>query len=368
MQPLEISTRTRGLFGRGVFEQLGDHAAKLGERALLVSDPGLVAAGYPNRAFASLMRAGVEAHLFDGVAENPTTEHVESGVAFAREKRVDLIVGLGGGSAMDCAKGINFLLTNGGQMEDYWGVGKASEPMLPLIAIPTTAGTGSEAQSFALISNPRTHAKMACGDPKAMARLALLDPELTITQPAAVTAATGIDAVTHALESFVSTKRSDVSQSHSREAWRRLKEAFPVVLEQPQNLDARGEMMLGAHYAGAAIEESMLGAAHACANPLTARYGTVHGEAVGVMLPAVIRFNASAVGELYDELGGAETLASTLEDFLKRAGLPTRLRDHSVDEAAITELAREASKQWTARFNPKEVDEALLEEIYRCVY
>ena len=368
MQPLEINTRTRGLFGRGVFSQLGEQAALLGERALLVSDPGLVAAGYPNRAFAALMRAGVEVHLFDGVAENPTTEHVESGVALAREKRVDLIVGLGGGSAMDCAKGVNFLLTNGGRMEDYWGVGKADKPMLPLIAIPTTAGTGSEAQSFALISNPQTHAKMACGDPKAMARVALLDPELTLTQPGAVTAATGIDAATHALESFVSTKRNDISQSHSREAWRRLKDAFPRVIATPDDLEARGEMMLGAHYAGAAIEESMLGAAHACANPLTARYGTVHGEAVGAMLPAVIRYNAQAVSDLYDELGGADALASTLEDFLQRAGLPTRLRNHGVEEDAITELAREASKQWTARFNPREVDEASLEEIYRCVY
>ena len=153
---------------------------------MLVTDPGIVAAGHVQRAEKSLSAAGVHFARFDRIVENPTTEVVDACVAVARQEQIDFLVGLGGGSSMDTAKGCNFLLTNGGRMEDYWGVGKATKPMLPLIAIPTTAGTGSECQSFALITHPQTHVKMACGDPKAAARVAILDPELTLTQPPAV--------------------------------------------------------------------------------------------------------------------------------------------------------------------------------------
>ena len=138
--------------------------------------------------------------------ENPSTDDIAAGVEVARQFQPDLLVGLGGGSSMDCAKGINFLYTNGGQMKDYWGVGKAQQPMLPMIAVPTTAGTGSEAQSFALISDAQTHVKMACGDKKAACRVAILDPRLTLTQPPRVTALTGIDALAHALETLVTNK------------------------------------------------------------------------------------------------------------------------------------------------------------------
>jgi len=173
MTPFDYQPRTRTIFGPGAFDRLGEIAAPLGTKALVVSDPGIVAAGYPNRALRSLMQAGVEAFLFDGVDENPTTDHVDAGAELARDKGADLLIGLGGGSSLDCARGINFLVTNGGRMADYWGVGKARKPMLPLIAVPTTAGTGSEAQSFALIADAKTHQKMACGDPKAAAAAAI---------------------------------------------------------------------------------------------------------------------------------------------------------------------------------------------------
>ncbi len=368
MTPFDLQPRTRTVFGAGSLDRLGDLAREYGARALLVSDPGVVSAGYPNRAVTLLMKAGVEVFLFDRVQENPTTENVDAGVAFAQRRQVDLIIGLGGGSAMDCAKGINFVLTNGGAIADYHGVGKAEKPMLPLIAVPTTSGTGSEAQSFALISDARTHAKMACGDPKAAAKVALLDPELTVTQPQTVTANTGIDAMTHALETWVTSKRNSASEMFSREAWRLLSRNFRRALDEPEDVDARAGMQLGAHFAGAAIEASMLGAAHACANPLTQRFNVVHGSAVGMMLPAVIRFNAVTVGGLYEELGGAEELASMLEGFLSHAGLPTHLSAHGVPEDTLTELAEEASKQWTAQFNPRAAGPAEMLEIYRCVY
>jgi alcohol dehydrogenase len=373
MQPFDYQPRTRVVFGPGTFSQLGKIAHSLGgTRVLVVSDPGIVAAGYAARAIQLLEDEGLEAYLFDGVEENPTTRHVEAGLAAAKPRKVDLFVGLGGGSSMDCAKGVNLLLTNGGKMADYHGSGKASKPMLPLIAIPTTAGTGSEAQSFALIADEHTHQKMACGDRKATAAVAILDAELTLTQPVQVTADTGIDAISHALETWVTNRRNPISTLVSQAAWGLLSANFARVLADPKDLEARAGMQLGAFYAGSAIENSMLGAAHSCANPLTAHYDVVHGAAVGVMLPAVIRYNGPAVGTLYGDLAGtrdgAETLASQVESLLKQAELPTRLSEYKIPEGVLPDLAKEAAKQWTAQFNPRPVQENDLLEIYRCVY
>src|SRR5262249_21739975 len=162
---------------------------------------------------------------------------------------IDSFVAWGGGSSLDCAKGINFLLTNGGRIRDYRGYGKAARPMLPMIAVPTTAGTGSEVQSYAIISDSETGAKMACGDPKAVFRSALLDPLLTVTQPRAVTSISGYDAISHAVESRVTLKRNSLSDLLAREAWRLLERNFEGVLRAPDDLEARSAMQLGACYA-----------------------------------------------------------------------------------------------------------------------
>jgi alcohol dehydrogenase len=196
LEPFDFDPRTRVVFGNGCVQKLGDLAREYGgRRALLVTDPGVKQAGHTHRCLESLESAGLHVAVFDDVVPNPTTDDVDRGLAIAQREQIDLLVAVGGGSAMDCAKGINFLYTNGGRMQDYWGAGKATRPMLPLIAVPTTAGTGSEAQSYALIADARTHMKMACGDKKAACRVALLDPELTVSMPAGVTAATGIDAL-----------------------------------------------------------------------------------------------------------------------------------------------------------------------------
>ncbi len=247
MIPFDFHPRTRIVFGPGKVDALGELAGELGaRRVLVVSDPGIVATGHTERGMAALRRAGIETHLFEGVEENPTTDNVEAGLTLARRYDPELLVGLGGGSSMDCTKGINFLLTNGGRMQDYWGVGKATRPMLPMIAVPTTAGTGSETQSFALISDAKTHVKMACGDKKASFRVALLDPMLTVTQPRRVTALTGIDAIAHALETYVTKSRNPASLAFSREAWLLLGENFARVLDDSTDLEARGGMQLGA--------------------------------------------------------------------------------------------------------------------------
>jgi alcohol dehydrogenase class IV len=368
---------TRVVFGIASLSRLGELTRELGgNRVLVVTDPGLETAGHPQRAVASLNDADLEAFVFDQVEENPTTRHVNQGTIFAQKHDIDFLVAVGGGSAMDCAKGINFLLTNGGTMADYRGYGKATEPMLPSISVPTTAGTGSESQSYALIADDETHMKMACGDRKVAFRVAILDPEVTVSQPAKVTAITGIDALSHAVESFVTTKRNLLSQSFAHAAWRLLESNLETVLRDPSNLEARGAMQLGANFAGTAIENSMLGACHACANPLTAHYGLTHGLAIGIMLPHVIRFNAEVVADLYAELAGeaglldgdpsiaAEVLAKRITSLMQIAGLPITLSACGINPGILSVLAEEASEQWTGRFNPRPVTQADLLHLY----
>jgi alcohol dehydrogenase len=380
LQPFDFHVPTRVVFGAGSLDRLGELARELGEsHVLLVTDPGINEAGHPQRAMASLREAGLEVFLFDAVEQNPTDRHVEAGVAFARPHGIDLIVSVGGGSAMDCAKGINFLLTNGGTMSDYKGFGKAERPMLPSIGIPTTAGTGSEAQSYALIADDRTHMKMACGDRKAAFHVAILDPEVTVSQPRTVTAITGIDALSHAVESYVCTRRNHLAQMFAREAWKMLEANLETVLTRPEDIEARGAMQVGAFLAGTAIENSMLGATHACANPLTAHYGITHGVAIGILLPHVLRFNAEAVGALYGELlehaglpegdaGAAEVLAQRVTDCLRAAGLPLTLSECGVSTGILPVLADEANQQWTARFNPRPVTDAELLALYEAAF
>ena len=300
MNPFDFQPLTRMVAGVDSIAQLGALAAGFCvKKVLVVTDPGIVQAGHVQRGIDSLTAAGLQTHLFDGARENPTTDDVNAGLVVAKEFKPEMIVGLGGGSSMDCAKGINFLLSNGGEMKDYWGVGKATHEMLPMIAVPTTSGTGSEMQSFALISDAETHVKMACGDKKASCRVAILDPSLTLTQPEIVTALTGIDAISHALETYVTKRRNPISLLFSSESWKLLAGNFRRVLEDPSDIEARSAMQLGAAYAGVAIENSMLGASHALANPLTAMYSIAHGQAVGAMLPHVIRFNGQKYEHWY---------------------------------------------------------------------
>ncbi|MCS7026796.1 MAG: iron-containing alcohol dehydrogenase [Bryobacteraceae bacterium] len=360
---LDFELRTRVVFGPGVFQTLGEHARQLGfQRCLLVADEGVRQAGYVSQAVSLLHRAGVETFCFHDFGPNPDTRMVEAGREFAKPHQIDSIIGLGGGSSLDCAKGINFLLTNGGSMKGYWGWGKAQKPMLPMIGIPTTAGTGSEAQSYALISDAETHVKMACGDPKAAFRLALLDPVLACTAPAMVRATAGYDAISHAVETWVTRKRTPISLSFSMQAWQLLNESFERVMAQPQDVDHMGKMLLGSHLAGMAIEQSMLGAAHACANPLTAHYGIVHGTAIGLVLRHVVRWNEVEVGAEYRQLH--PELVKRLSELLECAGLPRRLAEAGVDRKDFPQLAEAAGHQWTGRFNPRSFDAEAAKEIY----
>lgn len=380
---VDFDPRTRVVFGSGSLAQLGDLVREFGgSRVLLVSDQGLKAAGHEARARSMLEQATVEVVVYDDVHSNPTSNDIEAGVLVARDQQIDFIVGLGGGSSLDCAKGINFLLTNGGTMADYRGVGKAKLPMLPMIAIPTTAGTGSEAQSFAVIADPVTHMKMACGDKKAAAKVAILDPDLTESMPRSVASVTGVDAISHAVESFVTRTRNPISQMFSRQAWQLLSAAFLPSLTHPEHVGYRGAMLLGAHFAGTAIENSMLGATHALANPLSAHFDLVHGIAIGVILPHVVLYNAQLpeIAALYGELAevaglcgradpqAPQLLAQHLHTIVQQAEQPVTLQACDVDPELFPQMANEAAEQWTGHNNPRAVNPESLLELYQCAY
>lgn len=387
MKSFEFKLNTRLVCGAQSFERLGLESAQLNfRRCLLIADRGLVSVGYVEQATKLLRSAGLEVFEFHDFGADPDSDTIERGRSFAADLNVDSIIGLGGGSSLDCAKGINFLLTNGGQIDDYVGYGKATRPMLPMIGVPTTSGTGSEVQSYAVISDAKSHVKMACGDKQAAFRLAILDPELTLSQPAAVTAASGFDALAHAVETYVSISRTPFSELFSREAWRLLEANYETLFRDPKNLKAREAMQLGACYAGIAIENSMLGATHACANLLTARYGTVHGVALAMLLPTVVRWNANVVTERYASLGelatqlpsagrcgpegyeAVEALAQRLEQLAAAGGLKTSLSGSGIPHADLRSLADEAANQWTGRFNPRPFDGHGAFEIYQAAW
>ena len=369
IEPFDFQPSIHMLYGENRINQLGELSKEVANssRVLVVTDPGIASAGLLNRAVASLETAEINVFTFQQVQPNPTTQDVKDGATFARQiGGIDLIVGLGGGSAMDCAKGINFLLSNGGKMEDYWGSGKAKQPMLPSIGIPTTAGTGSEAQSYALISQAETHIKMACGDKKARFRAVILDPTLMASVPRRVAATTGIDAIAHAVECYVTTKGNPISRLLAKEGWQQLSRNFEAILKENPTSQVCGQMLLGAHLAGMAIECSMLGAAHACANPLTACYQITHGVAVSLMLPHVVELNQQQVGDCYQHL--SPNLAQEIRRFQTLANLPIQLREVGVLESDLGHLAAEASKQWTGTFNPVPVNPQILNQLYESAY
>lgn len=374
MDAFDFQSKTRVIFGTGALERLPEVARELKfSRTLLVADSGMVACGYVEQATKLLASANIAVFPFQDFGENPNTQMVEAGRAFAQSSEVDSILALGGGSSLDCAKGIGFVLAGGGTMRDYWGHGKLSarpdaKPMLPMIGVPTTAGTGSEAQSYTLISDAQTHVKMACGDDQATFKTVLLDPQLTVTMPRSLTAITGYDAISHAVESFVTKKRNPISNLFAQEAWRLLEANYERVLANANDIEARGAMLLGSYYAGLAVENSMLGATHACANPLTKNYNTTHGIAISLMLPHVVRWNKDVAGGRYkelamitglasdsaDEANAVESLARRLEQLRNAGELPNSLSAVGITKSDLPRLSEEAAKQWTGSFNPRD--------------
>ena len=378
MEDRPFERRTEIVLGRGALARV---PALVGDRVFLVTDPGVVAAGHAARLEILLRDAGAGVHCYDRSPPNPGEEDVEACLdAYRRAsagEAIQWIVALGGGSAIDTAKGCAMLACAGGRMADYVGRGKVDVVSPKLVAAPTTAGTGSETQSFALIGERGTGRKMACGGTAPVA--AVLDPELTLTMPRHVTAASGLDALTHAVEAAVTRRRTAESAAVASEAFRMINGSFERVLAEPNDLNAREAMLHAAALAGLAIENSMLGAAHSMANPLTRHYGVVHGQAVGQVLPTVVAHNVHdhAVRRLYADFSRDNDVAdrdATDKDAVR--GLVARLRALvreagfgpkvlGVPASAADELAAEAATQWTAQFNPVDVDVRDFERLYR---
>ena len=352
----------------GAIATLAERPELRAQSILLVSDRGLEAAGHVDRVQNYLEVLAGEVTRFTEVRPNPTS--VDVALCLEALASHTIIVALGGGSVMDVAKLAALMRSAGGSLADHAGVHETRRDHARLILIPTTAGTGSEAQAAAIVSDETTHRKLACLAPGLAADLVILDARLTLTCPHAVTAASGMDALTHALEVAVTTARNARSDALATRAFVTLAAALPRVLEAPDDLEARQTTLMAAHEAGKGIAMSMLGAAHAAGNALTARYGTPHGQAVASMLPAVIRHNAllREVEARYAALASAagleassESLAIWVEELLTLAFTTPC----SIAQEDISSLASEAAEQWTGRFNPrplvKEDFEALFE-------
>jgi alcohol dehydrogenase class IV len=375
-----FNTTPSVVFGAGGAARLGEiAAAQLGRRVLIVTDQGLVAAGLVAPAVSSLEQAGCAVSVFDKVVADPpesvVLEAVESGAGFG----ADAVIGLGGGSSLDVAKLVALLLRSGERLADIYGIGQVRGKRLPLLLSPTTAGTGSEVTPISIVTTG-AHEKKGVVSPVLLPDIALLDPELTYGLPAPVTAATGVDAMVHAIESFTSTStnRNPISAALATEALRLLAGNISAAVHRGDR-DARGKMLLGSMLAGQAFANSPVAAVHALAYPIGGHYGIPHGLSNALVLPAVLEFNLSAAESAYAELAphafpdlAREPVSSRAAAFIRRLaalssdlGLPPRLRDVGIPADAVPMLAREAMKQTRLLVNnPRPLEEADAAAIY----
>jgi alcohol dehydrogenase len=296
---------TRIVFGAGAIQSLAGEALSLGgRRIMLVCDPGIVAAGLSDRVISILTEAGVQVKLFSSISPNPRDAECSAGVAAAGALCADVLVGLGGGSAMDAAKAIGVLLANGGTVQDWADARQPiSKPPIPLICIPTTAGTGSEVTPVAVITDTKEKLKIALLGHHVAPSLALLDPELTLGLPADITASTGMDALTHAIEAYTCRLANPISDALALAAIEKIGVHLPSACKYENNEKAREQMLLGSLLAGIAFGQADVGAVHCLAESLGGRYDIPHGVANALFLPHVMAFNAKSETERHARIG-----------------------------------------------------------------
>lgn len=357
---------------------------QIGKRVLIVTDPGLIKAGLLASATDSLDQAGVEYQVFDGVVADPPLAVVEAALAEARAANIDGVIGFGGGSSMDIAKLIALLMGGGEKLDDIYGVGMAKGQRLPLIQIPTTAGTGSEVTPISIITVGEAEKKGVVA-PQLLPDVALLDAELTLGLPAPVTAATGVDSMVHAIESYTSASANNnpVSRTLAREALRLLGANIETAVKDGRNVQARSNMLLGAMLAGQAFANSPVAAVHALAYPIGGIFHVPHGLSNALVLPHVMRFNASACADAYATLApdafpdlASVPEAQRVDEFINRLealsadiGLEQTLREVGIGETDLPIMAANAMKQTRLLVNnPREVSEADALAIYQAAY
>lgn len=355
-------------FGWGALARLPELVKSVGgRRALVVGDPGVAKAGLVDRVVKAL-GGSVPVITFTDVESDPDARSVDAGVQLARSKECDVIIGIGGGSAMDVAKVIGVMLTNPGNIRDYNGMGKIGKPGAPVIAIPTTSGTGSELTIWSVLSDKEKKTKFGVGSVLNCARIALLDPELTMSLPPAITAATGIDALTHALESYVNTATQPISEAMSEQSMSLIARSLRLAVSQPANKEARADMLLASTIAAMAFNSTRLGLAHAFAMPLGSRFHIPHGLANAIMLPVVMRFNlpgnlakfariAQIFGERTEGLSlreAAERSVAAIEQLQADIGITQKLGDFGMTEADLQDVAAEAILSGNVAVNPRQ--------------
>ncbi|MEW2157809.1 iron-containing alcohol dehydrogenase [Streptomyces sp. NPDC007189] len=381
LPPLSLDTLCRVEFGPGRIDLLPDLIADTGHhRAFVVTDRGLRAAGVAGRALKILDAAGVEYAVYDEVAPNPSTGNVDAGAARARAFGPAAVVALGGGSVLDAAKGISLLVGNPGAVAaDADALWEAADG-LPLIAVPTTSGTGAETNGFGVIEDTAACRKVYLGHPSVKPRVALLDPELTLGLPPAATAATGIDALVHGIESLASRGANAFSVAYATQAVGMVGRALPAAHRDGSDLDARAELMMGAHLAGQALTLSGLGLVHGIGHALTAHTGTPHGVALAAVLEEVMEFSAPAAAEAYEQAARAMRVPPPADGDWARAavtavrelsgalGIKRPLRELGADRAQLPDIAAGAVADAVTKNAPRLPEQAEVLELLTRVY
>jgi alcohol dehydrogenase class IV len=367
------------VFGAGARRLAGRYAKNYGaRRVLLVSDPGVVAAGWATEAARSLEEATLPFSLFTSVTANPRSEEVMAGAELYRADGCDVIVAVGGGSVIDCAKAIGIVSTNRRDIREFEGVDQVPVPMPPLLCVPTTGGTSADVSQFAIITNLAARTKIAIVSKAVVPDLSLVDPVTLTTMDPFLTACTGIDALVHAIEAFVSNAHSPLTDLHALQAVRLLCASLLPSLRAPQNLALRGQVMLGSLEAGLAFSNASLGVVHAMSHSLGGLLDLPHGECNAVLLRHVLPFNFPAARERFvaigeamglkrSRLGASEGVAALMEaiDELRRAaGLEARLSLRGVRKSDVPELAEQAIHDVCAVTNPRRANRRDLEVIY----
>lgn len=363
----------RIIFGRGVIERLAEEILSLGKRALLVTGcSAMRKSGVLDRVGAIMKSAGVEFFLFDGVESDPSLETVNEGIEFIQRERCDVVIGLGGGSAIDVAKAIASIVKQPGTVWEYHRGKKIEKEGLPFIAVSTTAGTGAEITNNSVLMDREKLVKKSIRSPHMIARVALVDPELTLSIPPRITAYTGMDAFVQALESYVTKTSNPITDTLALQAIEVIFHNLPEAVQEGGNIEVREKMALGSLLSAMAFSNSGLGAVHGLAHPIGAHFGVPHGLACAVLLPHVVGFNLKVRYEKFSQLAEkigvekTENLPCIMKKFLQRIGIPLDFRDYEITETDFSTIIAESRSSSMSK-NPRQASDEDLREILRRV-
>ena len=368
------------IMGNGCLDEAMVAISNYGFRkALIVTDAGLAKAGVATLIAKKLEEQDIDSVIFDGAKPNPSIANVEAGLKVLKQHQCDCIVSLGGGSPHDCAKGIALCATNGGHIRDYEGVDRSAKPQLPLVSINTTAGTASEMTRFCIITDEERHVKMAIVDRNVTPLLSVNDPELMVAMPKGLTAATGMDALTHAIEAYVSTAANPITDACAIKAMELISQNLRQAVNDGKDLTARENMAYAQFLAGMAFNNASLGFVHAMAHQLGGFYDLPHGVCNAVLLPHVQTFNATVCAARLTDVAqamgadvsglspeeGAQAAIAAIRTLAKDVDIPAGLRDLGAKVEDIPLLATNALKDACGFTNPRKADQAQIEEIFR---